>query len=85
MDGKRGRCELMGDPALLPQELMALETLEGAREACVAEGRGSGGGVEVGTEDFQGSDHVGSKVSSERSEGQHQGSVRVGSKEKVKV
>lgn len=37
-----------------------------------------GGRGWVGIEDLQGSDHVGSKLSSERSEGQHQGSVRVG-------
>lgn len=41
--------------------------------------------VEVGIEDFQESDHMGSKLSSERSEGQDQGSVRVGSKKRVKV
>lgn len=41
--------------------------------------------MEVGIEDYQGSDHVGSKLSSERSEGQHQDSVRVGLKERAMV
>lgn len=39
----------------------------------------------MGIEDYQGSDHVGSKLSSERSEGQHQDSVRVGLKERAMV
>lgn len=40
--------------------------------------------VDVGVEGFQRSDFMDSELSSKRSEGQNQGSVRVGLKESVK-